>query len=388
MTQTGPALSVDPKDYYVITPTKDPDGGTTITKTDGSGAITQIVKNWPDGDKTVIDIDTDTNVVTTTETPKGQPSLTPVKINPGDTTTTGKTTITNNEPTSITIIHKTTGTDTEGNPTTGTDGETVTTPEGTRTYSKSGSPAPVFTTKDGYYVNTTTNDPDGGTTITRTDGGGAVTQVTKNWPDGDKTVVTIDKTGNAVFTETPKGKPSLPSQTVAPGGTTTIGKTTLTNNEPTGAVTLTHQTTTGKTIETVDHDGTITVTMVTNPVSGNGENTTTTGTDTDTTTTNNETGTDVDGGTAVAQPTQTTGTETTGTKVEAGQAVAATNNDQTASVSESNATVSTHNAKATDQGKLPQTNEQEGAEGAVIGLGLLGGLLAALGLKRRKRDDE
>ncbi len=65
-------------DYYTTGTTDDPFGGKTITKTDGSGAIIQIEKDWPDGDKTVVDIDKTTDNAVVTETPNGQPSLTPV----------------------------------------------------------------------------------------------------------------------------------------------------------------------------------------------------------------------------------------------------------------------------------------------------------------------
>ncbi|WP_162255746.1 hypothetical protein, partial [Secundilactobacillus odoratitofui] len=71
-----PALSVDPKDYYVQTPeVKDPDGGTTKTSVDGAGVVVRIEKNWPDGDKTEVVVDTETNTARVTETPKGEPNL-------------------------------------------------------------------------------------------------------------------------------------------------------------------------------------------------------------------------------------------------------------------------------------------------------------------------
>ncbi|NLR19704.1 hypothetical protein HC026_12525, partial [Lactobacillus sp. LC28-10] len=54
----GDGVSVDPKDYYNVTTTTDPEGGTTDTKVDGSGAVTEVTKNWSDGDKTVAVIET------------------------------------------------------------------------------------------------------------------------------------------------------------------------------------------------------------------------------------------------------------------------------------------------------------------------------------------
>ncbi|NLR19733.1 hypothetical protein HC026_12685, partial [Lactobacillus sp. LC28-10] len=54
----GEGTSVDPKDYYNVTTTTDPEGGTTDTKVDGSGAVTEVTKNWSDGDKTVAVIET------------------------------------------------------------------------------------------------------------------------------------------------------------------------------------------------------------------------------------------------------------------------------------------------------------------------------------------
>ncbi|HBF74845.1 MAG TPA: hypothetical protein DDW71_06260, partial [Lactobacillus sp.] len=245
--------------------TTDPDGGKTITKTDGSGAIIQIEKDWGDGDKTVVDIDTDTNVATVTETPNGKPSLTPVTVKPGESVKTGKTTVANNEPANgVSLTHDAPGTATDGTPTTGTTGEVVT-PDGTRTYFKSSNGEGVSTTSDNYYTTGTTDDPFGGKTITKTDGSGAIIQIEKDWPDGDKTVVDIDKTtGNTVVTETPNGQPSLTPVTVEPGKNITVGKTTVDNNEPNGGITLTHETpgtatdgtpTTGTTGEVVTPDG-------------------------------------------------------------------------------------------------------------------------------------
>ncbi len=403
-TQVPDGVSTTKDDYYTNIITDDPNGGKTITKTDGSGSIVQIEKDWPDGDKTVVDIDTDTNVVTVTETPSGQPSLTPVTIQPGDSDKTGKTTVTNNEPDGVTLGHDTTGTDTNGNPTTGTTGETVTTPDGTRTYFKTQVTGGVSTPADGYYVTTTTTDVDGGQTKTTVDGSGAVTQVDKIWPDGDQTVVVIDKTGNAVFTETPNGQPSLPSQTVTPGGTATIGGTTLVNNEPTGGIQLTHQTTGSTIVETVDHGGSVNVVVTPNNNGGDNSISTDTGAGTGTGTTTPETPTNggdntttgVDKGTGTETESThgqtTTGGSSTGstgstgvvnTTVAQGQAVSG----KQATVAGTNSHVSDQTQQADAQGKLPQTNENESAAGATIGLSLLG-LLAALGFKRKKRDDE
>ncbi|NLR18561.1 LPXTG cell wall anchor domain-containing protein, partial [Lactobacillus sp. LC28-10] len=342
-------------------------------------------------------------------------SLPAVTVNPGETVKTGKTTVTNDNP-GVTMTHDTPGTDTNGKPTTDQTGETIN-PDGTSSFWKV--PEPVSTTKDGYYVTTTTKDPDGGTTDTKVDGSGAVTQIDKTWGDGDKTKVTIDKTGNAVFTETPNGQPSLPSQTVTPGNTATAGKTTLTNNEPNG-IQLTHKPGDAPSVtETVTPDGSITFGMMPEPVSveksgntngnpgkpgdngnnptGNTDNeggntNTSTGngtgsTGTDTTTGSNE-------GTAVKTPNgeSSNGGSTTGDNT--GNANVSTNvaGDQSvgnnqASVTGTNGNVSSQNQKTVAQGKLPQTNDQKNSVGATIGLGLLG-LLAALGLKRKKRDDE
>ncbi len=111
--------------------------------------------------------------------------MTPVTVQPGQAGEAGKTSVTNNEPNSITFGHDTTGTDDNGNPTTGTTGETVTTPDGTRTYFKTQVTGGVSTPADGYYVTTTTTDVDGGQTKTTVDGSGAITQVDKTWPDGE-----------------------------------------------------------------------------------------------------------------------------------------------------------------------------------------------------------
>jgi len=317
---------------------------------------------------------------------------------------TVKTTVTNNEPDGVTLGHDTTGTDTNGNPTTGTTGETVTTPDGTRTYFKTQVTGGVSTPADGYYVTTTTTDVDGGQTKTTVDGSGAVTQVDKTWPDGDQTVVVIDKTGNAVFTETPNGQPGLPSQTVTPGGTATIGGTTLVNNEPTGGIQLTHQTTGSTIVETVDHGGSVNVVVTPNNNGGDNSISTDTGAGTGTGTTTPETPTNggdntttgVDKGTGTETESThgqtTTGGSSTGstgstgvvnTTVAQGQAVSG----KQATVAGTNSHVSDQTQQADAQGKLPQTNENESAAGATIGLSLLG-LLAALGFKRKKRDDE
>ncbi|WP_162255748.1 hypothetical protein, partial [Secundilactobacillus odoratitofui] len=102
------------------------------------------------------------------------------------------------------------------------------------------------------------------------------TQITKDWPDGDKTVVDINTdTNTATVTETPKGEPSLPAETVEPGNAVTVGHTAVTNNEPNG-IQLEHNTDTGtseiptgietttvpgKTTETINPDGSKTMTQ-------------------------------------------------------------------------------------------------------------------------------
>ncbi len=261
----GEGVSTTSDNYYTTGTTDDPFGGKTITKTDGSGAIVQIEKDWPDGDKTVVDIDKTTGNAVVTETPKGQPGLTPVTVQPGESVKTGKTTVTNNEPNNgVNLTHDAPGISTDGTPTGGTIGEVVT-PDGQHSYFKGSNGEGVSTTPDKYYTTGTTDDPFGGKTITKTDGSGAIIQIEKDWPDGDKTVVDIDKTtDNAVVTETPNGQPSLTPVTVEPGKDITVGKTTVDNNEPSGGITLTHETpgtatdgtpTTGTTGEVVTPDG-------------------------------------------------------------------------------------------------------------------------------------
>ncbi|MGL0749572.1 LPXTG cell wall anchor domain-containing protein [Secundilactobacillus paracollinoides] len=234
-------VNVDPDGYFASTTTDDPNGGTTVTTTNGNGQVTKIDKTWPDGDETQVAVNTSTNVVTTTETPSVQEPLAPVTISPNDTATTGKTTVTNNEPDGVTLSHDTTGTDADGNPTSATTGETVTS-TGTTSYTKSASAAPVSVDPSDYSVTTTTDDPNGGTTTT-TDGNDKVTKINKTWPDGDKTQVDIDTSNNEITTtETPSGQDPLAPVTTKPGETSTTGKTTVTNDEPDG-VTLSHDTT-------------------------------------------------------------------------------------------------------------------------------------------------
>lgn len=289
------------------------------------------------------------------------------------------------------MTHDTPGTDVnaKGAPTTDQTGTKIT-PDGTVTYFKVAEALSV--TKDGYYTTKTTNDIDGGTTTTKVDGSGAVTEINKNWSDGDKTNVKITETGDAVFTETPNGQPSLPSKTVNPGNTTTIGRTTLTNNEPNGGIKLTHETINARVDESVDHDGTVTVVVTPN----NGNSTTAPENGTDTTTSDNDgtiTNTDDDtvsgntdgnGSTVVSDESAdtTASGESTSSTVNTGQT---TNGEQTSAV-EANTNVTVQN-KSIDESKLPQTNEKEDSAVATIGLMILG-LLAALGLKRKKRDDE
>lgn len=240
---TGDAVSVDPADNYVTTTTNDPNGGTTTTTVNGNGEVTKIDKTWPDGDKTHVEIDTNTNVVTVTETPNGEDPLAPVTIKPNDTATTGKTTVANNEPDGVTLTHDTTGTDTDGNPTSSSNSGEIVTSDGTISYFKSANGDAVNVDPDDYYATTTTDDPNGGTTSTTVNGNGEVTEIDKTWPDGDKTRVDIDTNTNVItVTETPNGDDPLTPVMIKPGDTTQTGKTTVTNNEPDG-VTLTHNTT-------------------------------------------------------------------------------------------------------------------------------------------------
>ncbi|WP_010623364.1 hypothetical protein, partial [Paucilactobacillus suebicus] len=110
--------------------------------------------------------------------------------------------------------------DDDGNPSTGTDGETMT-GDGTLSYTKAASADPISVDPDDYYETTTTDDPDGGTTTTTTDGHDEVTEIVKNWPDGDKTDVIITTTptdptdpdslttSELTVTETPNGEDPL-----------------------------------------------------------------------------------------------------------------------------------------------------------------------------------
>ncbi|WP_203649289.1 MBG domain-containing protein [Secundilactobacillus yichangensis] len=284
------------------------------------------------------------------------------------------------------------------------------------------------------YNQTTTNDVDGGETIIKTDGSGKVVQIEKHWPDGDKTVVIIDDTGDATFTETPNSQPNLPTQTVKPGETATAGRTTLTNIEPKG-IELTHKPTNApSTTETVAPDGSKTITMTGEPVSVDPDDY------------YDNTNTSVDGGGAVDNPTttpdnvpnttpetaptvtpagngQTTPTTDNGTGVQSnagglntgansGTGIKSTNSSSAntgsaiggagkntgtaqgqavdnsrAAATGTSSHVSGQTQTANKQGQLPQTNDKQNSAGATIGLGLLG-LLAAFGFKRKKRDDE
>ncbi|WP_010623164.1 mucin-binding protein, partial [Paucilactobacillus suebicus] len=60
------SYQVTTKEVFTTTVTNDPDGGTTTTTTDGHDEVTEIVKNWPDGDKTDV-------VITTTPTDPTDP---------------------------------------------------------------------------------------------------------------------------------------------------------------------------------------------------------------------------------------------------------------------------------------------------------------------------
>uniref|UniRef100_UPI0010F73D2D KxYKxGKxW signal peptide domain-containing protein n=1 Tax=Secundilactobacillus hailunensis TaxID=2559923 RepID=UPI0010F73D2D len=257
------------------TTTNDPDGGTTTTKVDGNGVVTQITKNWSDGDTSNIVID-ETGSAAFTETPKDQPSLPNQTVTPGTTATSGKTTMANNEPDGIQLTHKF-----DDAPSVN---ETID-KNGNETISLVGNALSVDS-KD-YYNTITTTDPEGGTTTTRVDGSGAVTEVTKNWSDGDKTVAVVQttpttdpKTGETgttsvvTVTETPKDQPSLPDVTVKPGESVKTGKTTVTNDNP--GVTMTHDTPgtdtkgnpmTDQTGENVNPDGSSSFFKVAEPVS-------------------------------------------------------------------------------------------------------------------------
>ncbi|WP_125709193.1 KxYKxGKxW signal peptide domain-containing protein [Lacticaseibacillus porcinae] len=247
---TNEAITPEGKRIFTYTQTThDPDGGTTTTTTDVDGHITTIDRDWPDGDRSHVDIDTGTGVATITETPKGGASTTPVEVQPGKTGNVGKTTLDNGEPDgNVLLTHP------------GTDGDTTETitPDGTRAfaYTKTRSDGGTSVSPKDFYTTTTTNDPDGGTTATKTNVDGDITAIDRDWPDGDHSHVDIDiDTGVATITETPKGgNPTTPVE-VQPGEKVTDGKTTLDNGEPDGNVVLTHPGADGDTNEAITPDG-------------------------------------------------------------------------------------------------------------------------------------
>jgi LPXTG-motif cell wall-anchored protein len=235
-------VSTDASDYFETQVTHDPDGGTTTTKTNGDGDITTIDKDWSDGDHTHVDIDTDTGVAKITETPKGGQPGAPVTVQPGTTGESGKTKLNNGEPDGNVVL---THTDINGDKTT----ETIT-PDTNRSFNQM--PAPVSTDASHYYVTHVTDNPDGGTTTTKTNGDGDITTIDKEWPDGDHTHVEVDTdTGTVTVTDTPKGGKAGTPITVQPGETGTTGQTTIRNGAPDGDIILTHQTPNGNQTNTI-----------------------------------------------------------------------------------------------------------------------------------------
>ncbi|WP_156407382.1 mucin-binding protein, partial [Pediococcus ethanolidurans] len=194
---------------------------------------------------------------------------------------------------------------------------------------------------------TTTKDPDGGTTTITKNPDGEVTDVNKTWPDGDKTHVHVDvDTGNETVTETPNGKNPLPTVTVKPGGTVSVGNTTAHNTEPDGVVTLTHtpENSNESFVTVVNKDGSLTYSK--------------------------------NVGTDVVKP-EVSEQKTSQTRFNV--------SSKLSTVKPSQQKLSA--TKKANKQKLPQTDEQTNQTGAVIGLSLLGMILSWVGLKRRKHDE-
>src|SRR5699024_5680853 len=126
-----------------------------------------------------------------TETPKGGQPGAPVTVQPGTTGESGKTKLNNGEPDGNVVL---THTDINGDKTT----ETIT-PDTQRSFAQI--PAPVSTDASHYYVTHVTDNPDGGTTTTKTNSDGDITAIDKEWPDGDHTHVEVDTdTGTVTVT--------------------------------------------------------------------------------------------------------------------------------------------------------------------------------------------
>lgn len=88
-----------------------------------------------------------------------------------------------------------------------------------------------------------TIDRDGGKTVFTLDQNGDITDVTKTWPDGDQTQISIDQTsGDLTVTETPSGQVSLTPVTLTNDGgqnSVSVGNTTVVSQQPMGFA-LTH----------------------------------------------------------------------------------------------------------------------------------------------------
>ncbi|WP_412990119.1 mucin-binding protein [Pediococcus siamensis] len=209
---------------------------------------------------------------------------------------------------------------------------------------------------------TTTKDPDGGTTTVTKNPEGEVTDVNKTWPDGDKTHVHVDvDTGVETVVETPHGEQPLPTVTVNPGKTVTIGETTVHNDEPKGVVTLTHDSGNGQgtLVTIVDKDGNVMDHE------------------------NQETQPETNKGSQVENgPRQSTKTNSKGEQVKISGKLGTTNK---VVLRTGNKHFATDQTKAT---RLPQTDEQNDETGAIIGLSFIGALLGLVGIKRRKRDED
>ncbi|MTV82672.1 mucin-binding protein [Secundilactobacillus folii] len=152
---------------YAGSTTTDPDGGTTKTGTNDKGQIVTIDKTWPDGDVTHVDItpndaDSDNPTVAVTETPSGQSALTTVTVPKGQSVTTGKTTVTNNEPNGVTLTHQPAKATGSTNPTTSPATTETVDPDGSKTFIQL--PDAVSVTASDYYGPSTTDNSTGGTT--------------------------------------------------------------------------------------------------------------------------------------------------------------------------------------------------------------------------------
>ena len=317
---------VNAEDFFNTVVTNDPDGGKTTVTTNGNDEVTEVDKTWPNGDKTHVDVDPKTGDEKVTETLAGKDPLPTVDVKPGESVTTGNTTVTN------------TSDKDPKNPT------------------------------EMSHVTDVIKNPDGGTTTISKNPQGEITDVDKTWPNGDKTHVDVDpKTGIEVITETPKDKDPLPAVTLKPGETATVGKTTATNDKPDAIVTLTHDPSDGSGIitgETVDNDGKIiyTKTQSENP-SNNGNN-----------------------GSDGSNNTANSGNETE-TADEPDHDKLVSNNNANGSGTNNSETNDNDETTDIDADRLPQTGEADNNTGILGALvALLGLSLLLVPFKKRKED--